>query len=80
MILNKHGHKRTANELAKELVQEHGLGIDATAFWQDVLPLHYTEKITDREDGMVLNAIENQLERVDKLLGSPDSTRNKEDA
>ena len=77
MILNKHGYKRTANELAKELVYYHGEEI--TLCWQEKIPCVYYDKFTSRENDLVHNAIQNQLARTAKLLGKPNRNRNKED-
>jgi hypothetical protein len=79
MILNKYGHKRTANELAKELVLQHGESINHDNYWTINIADAYTEKVTGREEDMVQEAIDRQLARIAKLLGHPDPHRNKED-
>ena len=72
MILNKHGHKRTANELAKEIVLE--LGANAYYYLTEY-PAIYVDKATEREEQAVLAAINKQLDRVAKLLGNPNARR-----
>lgn len=70
MILNKHGHKRTANQLAKELVFEYGY---ARAFdWGDFFEDAYIDRFTKRELALTAVAIQKQIARVSKLLGHPD--------
>lgn len=77
MILNKRGQKRTANELAKEMVFAHGEL--ARHNWEELLPAEYERKITEREAKQIQQAVNNQLDRTFKLLGSPDPTINKDD-
>jgi hypothetical protein len=76
MILNKYGQKRTATELAKELVLDHGR---AALAWWDCIPEQYQKKVTARENTEIDGAISRQVERVAKFLGDPDPNRNKED-
>lgn len=76
MILNARGHKRTANEFAKELVYSYGEG---AYHWQERIIEEYADKATDLEIERVHTAITRQLARVYKLLGSPNPQRNKED-
>jgi len=74
MILNKHGHKRTANEFAKEVVQEFG---DGAYFYITQYQAVYVDKATVREGEAIERAIANQQSRVAKLLGNPDPRRSK---
>jgi hypothetical protein len=78
MILNKHGHIRTANQLAKELVYEHGAAVNKTC-WHTVIPDVYAQRLTGREEDMVHTAIDNQAARVDKLFGGVDTKTSNED-
>jgi hypothetical protein len=68
MILNAHGFKRTANQLAKELVYQHGASMSC---WQDMLPYKYQGKMTAKEEEAVRVAIEEQLARIHRFLGLP---------
>jgi hypothetical protein len=76
MILNAHGHKRTPNELAKELVLKYGEG---AFFWQDRISDIYADKATDREVELIRDSIKHQYARVSRFLGDPDPSRDKED-
>ncbi len=76
MILNKHGYKRTANQLAKELVWN--LGQDAY-YWQEKFLDTYADAPTDKELQRITKAIDNQLARVGKHLGWPDPTKENDD-
>ena len=72
MILNEHGYKRTANQLAKELVLKYGEG---AYYWKERIPMTYADAPTDRETKSVNKAIDNQLSRVGKHFGWPDSNK-----
>lgn len=77
MILNKHGYKRTANELAKEVVFE--LGSIRCYYWKDHFAAVYADAPTEKEDLAIHDAITKQLNRVGQFLGNPDPAYNKED-
>lgn len=66
MILNNRGQKRTANELAKELVYFHGASV--TLCWKDYIPITYWDNFTPHEEKLVAAAIEKQLVRTRKIL------------
>ena len=72
MILNEHGYKRTANQLAKELVLSYG---QSAYYWQEKFSYTYADAATDKEVIKVKKAIDNQLARVGKHLGWPDSNK-----
>ncbi len=76
MIINEHGYKRTANQLAKELVLSYGEGAYS---WQYKITDTYADAATDKEVIRVQKAIDNQLARVGKHLGWPDSNEENND-
>jgi len=76
MILNRRGFKRTATELAKELVYEYGASL--TLCWQEKLPDTYIKYFTLRDETLVEGAIQKQLERSYKFFGYPDQAEDKE--
>lgn len=76
MILNEHGYKRTANQLAKELVLKYG---QSAYYWQEKFSYTYADAPTDKELERVRKSIDNQLARVGKHLGWPDSNKDNDD-
>lgn len=76
MILSEHGYKRTANQLAKELVLRYG---QSAYYWQEKFPTTYADAATEKEVERVRKAIDNQLARVGKHLGWPDPSKENDD-
>lgn len=76
MILSEHGYKRTANQLAKELVLRYG---QQAYRWQVLMPITYADAATDKEVERITKAIDNQLARVGKHLGWPNSNKDNDD-
>ena len=77
MILNKYGYKRTANQLAKEIVYDYGAA--RCIEWQDEFNETYADAPTERELHEITCAIQRQLTRVSQFLGAPNPLRDKED-
>lgn len=75
-ILNMHGHKRTANEFAKELVLQLG---ERAFVWQDDMPDAYIDQYTEKQVQAVVDRVDFQYGRVFAFLGHPIPDRSKED-
>lgn len=75
-ILNEHGHKRTANEFAKELVLTHG---QRAFVWHDLINPAYYDQFTEKQEDAVNARIDFQYGRVFAFLNHPIPDRNKED-
>jgi len=76
MILNERGYKRTANQLAKELVLAYG---QRAYYWQEKFLITYAVAATEKEVERVRKGIDTQLARVGKHLGWPDSNKENND-
>jgi hypothetical protein len=76
-ILNEFGHKRTANEFAKELLLRHG---ERAFVWQDIMPDAYIDQYTEKQTDEVNARIDFQYGRVFAFFNHPKPDYNKEDA
>ena len=77
MIRNKYGNKRTANQLAKELVYDYGAGAE---YWQERLPPEVCAKLSEDEIDEIYRFVYKHRERIRKYLGCPNPRIEKQGA
>lgn len=75
-ILNMHGHKRTANEFAKELLLSMG---ERAFMWKEHINEVYLDQYTEKQMEDVDARIDYQYGRVFAFFGHPRPERSKED-